>query len=159
MDTAIARSKLPSVLGISAGARLIVIRFRGSLSELLANELRMRSFASSTALLAEPTITILGKLFEVWHSTSTSVFWPPLATLYTTSLMAVLYSGFCICQLWGQKKEQRPASSRCSEEISFFVFEHFFYSSAMFILIKCNSTCQCLFLKNVTDPVYNFCGQ
>ena len=30
-------------------------------------------------------------------------------------------------------KEQRPASSRCSEFV-FFVFEHFFYSSAMYIL-------------------------
>ena len=62
--TVIARSKLLLTLGMSASARLIVIRFLGNSISKLAKALRTRSRDSSTALLAEPTVTMFGMLFE-----------------------------------------------------------------------------------------------
>ena len=53
----------------------MVMRLRGRLSLELVKAPRRRSLASSTALFAMPTITMLGRLLEMWHSISTSV--PP----------------------------------------------------------------------------------
>jgi len=65
-----ARSKLVLSSGISPGARLTVIRFRGSSSWVLLKAPRSRSFAPSAALFAKPTITIPDNPLVIWHSTS-----------------------------------------------------------------------------------------
>ena len=85
---AIARSKLVLSFGISAGARLTVIRFFGNLSSALVNAPRNLSLASSTALLASPTMIMLGRPLDKWHSTSiTTPVEPDSITLCTVALM------------------------------------------------------------------------
>jgi hypothetical protein len=73
MAMAIGRSRLLLSFGTSAGARLMLTRLRGITSPELLNAPRMRSLASSTFLDAAPTITMLGKLFDKWHSISTGI--------------------------------------------------------------------------------------
>src|SRR5262249_39470709 len=88
IDAAIARSKLLSVFGKSAGAKFSVIRLRGRTRELVAKAALTRSLASSTVLLAEPTMTIAGKLLDRWHSISTRTPWLPISrTLLTPPSM------------------------------------------------------------------------
>ena len=72
MPTAIGKSYAAPSLGISAGARLTVIFFGGKSKPLLIIAVFTRSRASSTALLASPTMVNPGNP-AVATSTSTSI--------------------------------------------------------------------------------------
>jgi hypothetical protein len=87
-----AKSKLVVSFGISAGAKLIVILFLGNNRLALAKALRMRSFASSTALFPSPTIMMFGNPLLREHSTSITSPSNPLSRMLCTFMCHMLYT-------------------------------------------------------------------
>ena len=78
---AILKSRLELSFGSSAGARFSVMRFLGNVMPLDAKAERSRSLASSTALLARPTIIMLGRPLDICDSALTSKPSMPLSQI------------------------------------------------------------------------------
>jgi hypothetical protein len=92
------------------------MRFLGSLRPEFVNAPRKRSFDSSTVLLANPTMTMFGRLFEIWHSMSTGMPLVPRLMILLTAPMDFLIltkifteCKYVICRPWNFLEVQAGA--------------------------------------------------